>query len=535
MGRRLPLFVLLASALTFLASLYLLWVESATRAAGNSTKSLLNLFSGGVSFYGWSGSYGQAAALVAVAMVFGAGVSLLRPQLETRLPLASAGVALLSFALLNAAYLQGTGVFEGTFQHLSVHLAAGAYLGIASASVALLATIGARWEQLARRPSARAVVALGLTVGLLAAFILPWLHVHAPHVRTGGATGYQISSVGSSVAIFIAVIACFGLPLWARGSPSGRRLFAALGIAVLVAGGLSTLGTHLHWPYEAWLQLGCSLGLVALALSTGRGLRISLPPVADAAAVAAASLLVVSMFLPWQKVCGSGGRACGSASGWTLTENATAGGLAVTLLVVLLGFRHLFVELAGGAAIYVMASGFGITQFPETHFGYGAPLGFAGAALLLVAAARRLGSVPHDPKRLLVRLVPLVACLGFLAIPVATMTGRLSQQVDLDSPWHWYWLELGAILVVLRLLGRWLGGPKADDELVLLPLALLALTVLDVVEARRAFGTISWESWVSIGFCVLLSVLGRLERNGRLESFRVPEEIWRIDRLSGES
>jgi hypothetical protein len=95
-----------------------------------------------------------------------------------------------------------------------------------------------------------------LTAGLLAAFILPWLHVHVPHVPIGVATGYQMSNVGSSVVVFIAAIACFGLPLWARGAPPGRRLFAALGILVLVAGGLSTLGTHLHWPFEAWLQLG---------------------------------------------------------------------------------------------------------------------------------------------------------------------------------------------------------------------------------------------------------------------------------------
>jgi hypothetical protein len=40
-----------------------------------------------------------------------------------------------------------------------------------------------------------------------------------------------------------------------------------------------------------------------------------------------------------------------------------------------------------------------------------------------------------------------------------------------------------------------------------------------------------WESWVSFGLCLLLAVLGWLERTNRLESFRVPEEIWRVDRL----
>ena len=133
------------------------------------------------------------------------------------------------------------------------------------------------------------------------------------------------------------------------------------------------------------------------------------------------------------------------------------------------------------------------------------------------------------------RLVPLVACLGFLAIPVATLTGRLSLQLEIDSPWHWYWLEVGAILVALRLLGRWLSGPRADDELVLLPLVLLALTVLTVVENHSDVGSISWEGWASLGLCLLLAVLGWLERTSRLESLRVPEEIWRVDRLPGES
>jgi hypothetical protein len=158
MRRRLSLIVLLASACLFLASLYLLWVESTPKAPGTSTQGLLEQFGGSVSYYGWAGSYGQAAALAALAFVFGAGVLLLRPQLKPRLPLVSAGVALLYLALLNAANLQGAGVFEGTFQHVSVHLATGAYLGIAGAAIAFLASLAARWEEVASRPSVPAVV-----------------------------------------------------------------------------------------------------------------------------------------------------------------------------------------------------------------------------------------------------------------------------------------------------------------------------------------------------------------------------------------
>ncbi len=69
----------------------------------------------------------------------------------------------------------------------------------------------------------------------------------------------------------------------------------------------------------------------------------------------------------------------------------------------------------------------------------------------------------------------------------------------------------------------------------LLPLALLVVTVLDVILGHHETGIINWEGWVSIGLCLLLAALGWLERNGGLENFRVPEEIWRVDRLPGEN
>lgn len=531
MRRRLSLFVLLAASCVFLASLYLTWVASAGPNAtlNNSPQGLLNLFSGGISYNGW-GAYGQVAALLALALVAGVGASLLRSQLVTRLPWSSCGLALLYLALLNAAELHGVGVFRGAFAHHRVHLGAGAYVGLASASVAFLAAVAARRDVLTRRPTVPTAVAFALTICLLTAFILPWLHVRVPRVGRGAAIAYQLSSLGHTQVVFIALLGCFGLPLWRRRTPPGGCLAAALGLAVLVAGVLSTLGTHVHWPYEAWLQLGCALGLVALALATERGQRLSMPPVADVAAVVAGSLLIASMFLPWQKTCA--GESCLSQSGWTLTGSATAGGLAVVLLVLLLGLRGLFVELAVGAAVYVMVTGLEVTQLRLTHLGYGAPLGFAGAALLLVAAARRL-RVRREPRRLLTRLVPIAACLGFLAIPVLTLTGRLSPQLEIESPWRLYWVEVAAVLLAIRLLGRWLGGPKDDVELVLLPLALLAVTALDLIDIRTE--GISWQGWASVVLCAILVAFGWIERNGGLERLRVPDEVWRVDRLPGEN
>ena len=112
MNRRLSLFVLLASALTFLASLFLRWIHP---SYGHD---------------GW-GTYGEVAGLVALALAAGAGASLLRPQLGRRLPLASGGAALLYLAPFNAAQLHGIGVFEVGFQRVPVKLGPSAYLGIA--------------------------------------------------------------------------------------------------------------------------------------------------------------------------------------------------------------------------------------------------------------------------------------------------------------------------------------------------------------------------------------------------------------------
>jgi hypothetical protein len=69
----------------------------------------------------------------------------------------------------------------------------------------------------------------------------------------------------------------------------------------------------------------------------------------------------------------------------------------------------------------------------------------------------------------------------------------------------------------------------------LLPCALLAVTALDLIVDQREVGTISWEGWASVVLCVVLLALGWIERDGGLERLRVPDEIWRIDRLPGES
>ena len=189
----------------------------------------------------------------------------------------------------------------------------------------------------------------------------------------------------------------------------------------------------------------------------------------------------------------------------------------------LLGARASLGELALGVAVFVGVTGSETTVF--TRLGYGAALGFAGAALLLLSAARRLH--PVAPKRLLTRGAPILACGAFLAIPVAALTGRLSVVQSLEFPWRLFWLGGAAIIVALRLLERWLSNVPEDRELVLLPLGLLALTALELIYDR---GEIGWQGWAAVALCLLLIAFGWIERNGGLEKLRVPEEIWRVDR-----
>jgi hypothetical protein len=458
---------------------------------------------------------GQAAGVLALALAVAAGASLFRTQIASRTPLASCAVAILFLALMNAAQLRAGALFEdASLNGFGRHLGSGAYLGGASALVALAAAAVVRRHELVPRPSATAFAALALSAGLLAAFFLPLARIHAPHASQRGAF-FTFEGVPT---IFAAVFVCFGLPFWTRPTAMRVRLAAAGGAAVLTGAYLSSLGPA-AWPYEAWLALGCSLGLVALAVLGTRVPRQAPRHWIDAVTVAAAVLLIASLFLPWLKGL--------QGNGWSVVFSAMAGSLAVLLLALMLGAGYFPVELALGAAIYVMAAGFELTQY--AHLGYGTPSGFAGAAFLLLGAARGLSSVSRDPRRLATRLVPLLACGCFLAIPIAALTNRLSPPLELDSPWRVIWFEVAAVLVALRLLGRWLGGSRDDSELLMLPLVLLALTVLDLV-AIRGQG-ISWEGWASVVLCAALVALGWVERNGGLERLRVPEEIWRVDRL----
>lgn len=508
MKTRLPLVVILGSSLAFLASLSLNWNSAAPPVEHKGALSLIYLYDA-FSWNGWASSFGEAAAIAAVALALCALVSLRRPELEAALPIGGSAIALATLALVNAA---NAGALGATFQGLPVHLGAGAYLGGTAALVALLSAGWISHDEISELGNAAA--AMLLTIGLVAAYILATRNGH----------DLQFVGIGSQGTDVMLLVASFGLTFWFGVRRPLRRLAAAAVILVLVVGGFSVLGTHTHWPYEAWLAIGCAAGLLVLAVASSReGPHVSLGRT-DAIALAGATLLLASLFFNWQASCGSGPtRTCYVLNGWA---GGLSGGLAGIFAVLLLGFRYLSPELAVTLAIYVLGAGFAITS--RGSLSTGAFVGFAGAALLLVA----VGLQPRKRVRASARLVPVAVSVAFLAIPVATLTGRLSPDIEINGGWRLGLLEAAAIVLGLRLIGRWLSGPAPDLELALLPVALLAFTSFDLAETLRDRNFIGWEGLLELGLSVLLVVLGWLGQRGGLDNFRIPDEIWRVDRIS---
>jgi len=515
---RLSQLVMLGSSFAFVASLYLTWV-SATPPAGENTGSgtglsgvldLLDAFS----FSGW-GTFGQAAALAAIALIVLVVVGFVRPELADSLPFGGCAIALATLALVNAAALRTDGIYRLGYEHASARLSTGAYVGGAAAFVALLGAAAASRDRFAELGSATVAAATLLTAGLVAAYVLPTLNVHT-HPLTG-ASGFQFISVGTYGTAIMLLIASFGLTFWLGAEPPLRRLSAAAVILVLAVGGFSTLGTHMHWPYEAWLAIGCAAGLLALALATNGRPRLARPTRQDALALEGAFLLFASLFFNWERSCPTrGGGTCFVSNGWS---GGLSGGLVAILVVLLVGFRRLSPELAIAVGIYAMGTGFAITA--HGSLSYGAFLGFAGAALLLLAVAMQLGTL--SPPRF--RIVPIVASLAFVAIPALAVTSRI-EELSIWRPWILFLFEAAAVVVGLRLCGRWLAGRARDAEVLLLPVALFGLTGLNLGAIQDVF-VIHWESWLALALCAFLIVCGLVDRKGG-----TPAEIWRVDRIS---
>jgi hypothetical protein len=259
------------------------------------------------------------------------------------------------------------------------------------------------------------------------------------------------------------------------------------------------------------------------------------------------TVLVASLFLPWQRVCypqvadlraaGVAGR-CLSTNGLAL-EGSTVLGLTVAITMVLVldgGWRSAF-ALATAVSLLVATLGFDVRHGNDAGirygFGYGSILGFCAAAVLIVLVlASRLP--PASAFRCAwPRLTGAVLSLLLVAVVVVPWWGVLPSSVwSVFAPGlaRVTWLSVGSALLGIRLASSWFRQDDGESrELVLLSFALLVLAVLETVSLPTLRP--SWNSAVLVGLSAMLTVLALVERRGGIRAITVPE-ILRIDRIS---
>jgi hypothetical protein len=518
---RLWLFVLLASALTFLVSLFLPWRDTTAPAVldGAGAEGLLNLLEGR-QVDGWLAVAGDVAVLVVVAIVLATVAALRRPQLAPNLPIGGLGVALGYFAVAVAVEVHTLSqVFVGGFtgHPPAIHgsWTYGFYLGLASGGVALLSGLAYRRNELVRRRVAGDFAAAGLGIALLVSFLLPWAGISG--ARASYAHGIE------SPAALIAALALF----CGAGRLSGEawrlwRLPLAIAIAVLTGGAVSGIAVFTSVPlYGAWIGVGCAVSLVAREAVRAWPMRILVPHGLAALRTGAAALLIVALFLPWRE----------GIDGWYSPAGAATGCLCLLLLgtAVVPALENYVLDAMVAIAIFVaaLATAFrGVSSF--YNFGNGAYVGIAATGILLVTALAplRLGHV--DRRRARARAVPLatsVLCVAAVAVPSWSV---LPEAWSYQAAPLYGFLVVPGVLFSLYLVRLWAlrvrGSANPGEQLIVVPLVLLALTALDLIRFRN--GDVVWGAVIVVGLCLLLALCGWFE-----EGSRVPGEIWRVDRL----
>ena len=531
MKGRLPLLGLLASALVFLASLFLPWREIQAPPFFGRDLGVLTLFEGG-RVDGWIGVAADVAVLLAVALVLAVLVALRRPRLAAELPLGSLGVALAYFAAAVAVEVNTLSRFVGggfTAGHPPVPHTSwsyGFYLGLASGAVAGLCGLAVRANDLLRPPRVADAVAGVLGIALLVSFLLPWIGLGEP-----GSRSYPGIETGPAVIAALLLILAAGR---LRDEARRRwRLPVAIAAAILTGAAASTVpyfGVHL---YGTWVGIGCAVLLTALEAARTWPLRLPAVPRGLAALrTGSAALLLVALFLPWETLRGQPG-----ANGWSLVTGAAVGGLCLLLLATpAIPALERYV-LDAVVAVVLMVSALG-TAFRENrfifHLGYGAFVGFAAAGVLLVSALVRLRPAHVAPARARPRTVPLAASVLGVAAFVLPWWFVLPEGWTFQASALYGWMSVAGLLLALYLVRLWarllrepvMTGPR----LTLAPLALLTLASLELIRFRA--GEVVWGAVILVGLCLLLALCGWIEEGGGgLEGLRVPEEIWRVDRL----
>jgi hypothetical protein len=537
MRQRLPLFVLLASALTFLVSLFLPWVVTRSAgfafAASGSDQGIVTLLEGG-HVEGWVGNAGDAAVLLVIAIVIATIATLRRPLLAARLPIGGLGVALGYFAVavaVNVHRLSGlfVGGFTGHPPTLHRSWTYGFYLGVASGGLALLSGLAYRRNELLRSRRAADLVALALGIALLVAFLLPW----------SGFSGPDNNSI-HGIEVAAAAVAALGLIVgagWLQEDPRRRwRLPLAIATAILT-GGVADAVASLDAPhlYGTWLGVACAVLLVAVEAVRAWPVRRAAPPAGPAAVrIGAAALLIVALFLPWQGL-NVEGVTVRTIDGWYWSTGAAAGSLCLVLLAsqALPALEGYVLDAVVAIVIFVsaLATGFREQSFAY-RIGYGAYVGIAAAGVLLVTALMRLRPGHVDASRARARAAPLAASVLCVAVVVVPSWFVLPEGWDYPAAPLSGFLAVPGVLISLYLIRLWalqVRGPAATgNRLTLVPLVLLALPALELIRFRS--GDVIWGAVILIALCLLLAVLGWVEEDRGLENLRVPETR-RVDPL----
>lgn len=537
MRGRPSLYVLLASSLTFLASLFLPWRETRVSDLGGGTLGLLNLFAvSGREIDGWIPGAGDVAVLLVVALVFATIAALRRPRLAARLPLGGLGVALAYFAAAVALGIHAqtailSHALAGRRYTFDTSWSYGFYLGLASAAVAGLCGLSWSGRELLRRRGAADAVAVALGIVVLVSFLLPWIGFSRPN------SSFSYPGIESPAAM----IAALGLILGAGrllGDASRRwRLPFALATAILAGAAASSLppfGTH---RYGTWIGVGCALLLVGVETLRAWPVRLpALPRGLAAVRTGAAALLIVSLFLPWEVLDAHTVNEQAN-DGWYLVVGTAAGSLCLLLLATpalrVLESYVLDVVVAVVVLVSALATAFRQESF-AFGIGYGAFVGIAAAGILLVTTLVRLRAGRLDPARARASAVPLamsVLCAVAIVLPLWFVLPRdwTSEASPLD---YGSWLAVAGLLLALYLVRLWalrINAPVSTGlRLTLVPLAIFTLASLELIRFR---GEVVWGAVILVGLCLLLALLGWIEEHGGLEGLRVPEEIWRVDRL----
>jgi len=528
MRTRLPLYVLLASALTFLASLFLPWRETVPETpSGSGVTGVLTLFEGG-SVGGWVEVAGDVAVLLVVAIALATVGALRRPQLGARLPVRGLGVALGYFAVAIAVGLQRLTAevgFTGRISTPHTSWTYGFYLGLASAGIAALSALTSRGEILRPRGTVE-VAALVLGIVLLISFLLPW----------AGLGGSSVSLHGIEAAP--AAIAALGLLLgagWLHGEAGRRwRLPLAIATATLAGGAASAITVFgLHHRYGAWVGIGCAVSLVALEAVRAWPERLPALPTGPAAVrMGAAALLIAALFLPWQELQGPSGQ---GYDGWYSVTGAAAGSLCLLLLATpaLPALESYVPDAVAAIVIFVSMASAAFRESPSFfRIGYGTFVGFAAVGVLLITTLLRLRPGPVDRERALARAVPLAASVLCIAAVVVPVWFVLPKRWTFQASALYGSLAVPGVLLSLYLVRLWarrIRGPaRTNHRLTLVPLILLTLAALELIRFRN--GPVIWGAVILVGLCLLLALFGWIEEDDGLEGFRVPEAL-RIDRL----